>query len=95
MDSVVRASAQQLAAEVGASMNAALSELSQLCPEPWRGVLAEHRLELARLRSDVEQMVRLNREATRRIQGTGPNAYSARGEAVSMTADRSRLDAAG
>jgi hypothetical protein len=95
MDSVVRQAAHQLAEEVGGTANASLQELSQLCPEPWRGVLAEHRLELARLRSDVEQMVKLNKEATKRVQGAGPNAYTSRGEAVTMTADRSRLNAAG
>lgn len=96
MDEVVRSSAQQLAAAVGGASNAALSELAALCPEPWRGVLAEHRLELARLRADVEQMVRLNKEATRRVQGNGPAAYSSRGEGVDMgTSQRSRLNTSG
>jgi hypothetical protein len=96
MDAVVRSSAQQLADVVGGPQNAALSELSALCADPWRGVLAEHRLELARLRSDVEQMVRLNKEATRRVQGNGPSAYSSRGEGVDMgSSQRSRLNTAG
>jgi HPt (histidine-containing phosphotransfer) domain-containing protein len=95
MDSIVQQSARSLHAVVGAAPGSSLTELSNLCPEPWRGVLADHRLELARLRSDVEQMVRLNKEATRRVQGSGPSAYSARGEGVNLNANRPRLNTAG
>ncbi len=96
MDEVVRTSAQQLADTVGATKDAPLSELAALCSDPWRGVLVEHRLELARLRADVEQMVKLNKEATRRVQNTGPAAYSSRGEGVTLSpATQSRLNAAG
>lgn len=95
MDAVVRQAAELLAGETNAPAGASLAELAQGCDDPWRTVLSEHRLELARLRSEVEQMVRLNKEVMRRATAGGPNAYSASGEGVSFKSSSSRLNTAG
>jgi hypothetical protein len=95
MDSVVRASAELLGVDLGLAKTATLSELAQACADTWRTVLAEHRLELSRLRAEVEQMVRLNKEAMRRATAGGPGGYDASGAGVNFKSNKPRLNAAG
>ena len=52
----------RVAVDLGLSADASLRQLAEAAPEPWRGILAEHREAFLTLTDEVTALVQTNRE---------------------------------